>query len=346
MFSFRTSPITEQTDKALMSGPVGVFCTPSCWYAESGRYLWDFFRERGVLRKTFRPEGDHILFDVEDLASLAAVVVEIQDVGSRYFPYTVDVLRLMTAMKSLPEPPSLYIVDHPNPAGREVEGTIPAGLADQWTPAVAHRHGLTLGELCNLYADEIKAPYPIHVISAAVADTARLLMPWTIPPAHDFPGVFTPFFYSGGSLWNDTNVSPGIGTKRPYEVIGAPWLKGDVTGMPLPEGVLARPLDYLPVEGIYQGHACHGYQFILTPGVRYHSLLHTVQLMHWLSNRYSHFHMSEELYTRVADPVIEEYLRGELTFDVVQEHVKEGEQKWIRKAKRYLLYDDQPIRIK
>jgi len=31
---------------------------------------------------------------------------------------------------------------------------------------------------------------------------------------------------------------------------------------------------------------------------------------------------------------------------VVEEHVKEGEQKWIRKARRYLLYDDQPIRIK
>ena len=346
MFSFRTTAIAEQTDKALVNGPVGLFCTDSCWDASTGKYLWEVFRERGALRKVFRPDGCHIVFDVDDLAGLAAVVVEIQDVGSRYFPYTVDVLRLMNALKSLPEPPALYIVDHPNPAGRDVEGTIPAGLADQWTPSVAHRHGLTLGELCNLYADEIKAPYGLHVISAEVADTARILMPWTIPPAHDFPGVFTPYFYSGGSLWNDTNVSPGIGTKRPYEILGAPWLKADMHGMPLPEGVLARPLDYLPVEGIYSGTLCHGFQFILTPGTRYHSLLHTVQLMHWLSNRYSHFHMSEELYTRVADPVIEEYLRGELTYDVVEEHVKEGEQKWIRKARRYTLYDDQPARIK
>lgn len=346
MFSFRTTSLAEQTDKALMNGPVGLFCTDSCWDASSGKYLWELFRERRVLRRVFRPEGDHIPFDPDELCGLAALVVEIQDVGSRYFPYTVDVLRLMNALKSVQDPPALYVVDHPNPAGRDVEGTIPAGLSDQWTPAVAHRHGLTLGELCMLYSDEIKAAYPLHVISAAVADTARILMPWTIPPAHDFPGVFTPYFYSGGSLWNDTNVSPGIGTKRPYEIIGAPWLKPDMHGMPLPEGVLARSLDYLPVEGIYKGTPCHGFQFILTPGTRYHSLLHTVQLMHWLSNRYSHFHMSDELYTRVADPVIEEYLRGELTFDVVQEHVKEGEQKWIRKARRYLLYEDQPVRIK
>ena len=49
---------------------------------------------------------------------------------------------------------------------------------------------------------------------------------------------------------------------------------------------------------------------------------------------------------KVADPVIEEYLRGRLTFDVVQEHVKLEEQKWIRKAKRYILYDDAPYRMK
>ena len=185
----------------------------------------------------------------------------------------------------------------------------------------------------------------MHVISAAVADTARLLMPWTIPPAHDFPESSRPISIPAEVL-NDTNVSPGIGTKRPYEIIGAPWIKTDTGGMPLLEGLLARPLDYLPVEGIYKGTPCRGFQFILLPGARYHSLLHTLQLMHWLSGRYSHFRISEGLYTRLADPVMAEYLRGELTFDVVQEHVKEGEQRWIRKAKRYLLYDDKPIRIK
>lgn len=346
MFSFRTTPLQDQLDKALTEGKVGVFCTPSCWDAVTGKYLYEHFAERGNLAHTFLPEGGHIPFDLDDIAGLDAVVVEIQDVGSRYFPYTVDVLRLMNAMNSLENAPALYVVDHPNPAGREVEGTMPAGMADQWTPSVAHRHGLTLGELCYLYSAEIGARFALHVVSAEIADTARILMPWTIPPAHDFPGVFTPYFYSGGSLWNDTNISPGIGTKRPYEVIGAPFLKKDVTGLPLPEGLLARPLDYLPVEGIYEGSLCHGIQFILLPGARYHSLLHTVRLMRWMLEHYSEFHISESIYSRVADPVITEYLKGNITFDIVEEHVKEGEQKWIRKAKRFVLYDDQPIRIK
>ena len=56
--------------------------------------------------------------------------------------------------------------------------------------------------------------------------------------------------------------------------------------------------------------------------------------------------MLPELHVKVADPVISEYLRGGITFDIVQEHVKAEEQKFIRKAKRYTLYDEQPYRIK
>ena len=71
-----------------------------------------------------------------------------------------------------------------------------------------------------------------------------------------------------------------------------------------------------------------------------------LQLMRFLSDRYSQVEFFDSLFVKVADPVIEEYLRGHLTFDVVQEHVKVEEQKWIRKAKRFILYDDAPYRMK
>ena len=352
MFSFRTTPIGDQLDRALLDGRVGVFCTPGCWDAASGRYLYELFRERGNLAHIFLPEEDalpgtaHIAFDAEDLKDLDAVVVEIQDVGSRYFPFTVDVLRLISTLDTLQDPPALYVVDHPNPAGRFVEGSIPAGETDQWVPAAAHRHGLTLGELCQMYVGETCPRLALHVISADLSATARTLMPWTIPPASDFPGVFTPYFYSGGSLWTDTNITPGIGTGRPYEFIGAPFIKTDGNAVPLPAGVLARPCSFVPMAGLYEGEQCFGYQFILTPGSAYHSLLHTVQLMRWFGERYSQFHISESLYGRLADPVMAEYLKGGITFDIVEEHIKAEEQKWIRKARRFLLYDDSPVRIK
>jgi len=48
----------------------------------------------------------------------------------------------------------------------------------------------------------------------------------------------------------------------------------------------------------------------------------------------------------MADPDMISYLKGEIPFLNLREHVKLEEQKWIRKAKRYSLYEDQPYRIK
>ena len=75
-------------------------------------------------------------------------------------------------------------------------------------------------------------------------------------------------------------------------------------------------------------------------------MLHTLELMRYFAEHYSQFEMYPGLFTKVADPVIAEYLKGNITFDIVQEHVKGEEQKWIRKAKRFVLYDESPYRIK
>ncbi len=352
MFSFRTTPIAEQLDRSLQDGRVACFCTPNCWDSSTQSYLPDIFRARGNLVKVFGPSGAemdpaarHIDFGAEELEGLDAVVVEIQDVGSRYFPYTRDVLRLLSFRARMEEGPSVYIVDHINPAGRVVEGTIPVLEPGSWTPKVAHRHGLTLAELCTLWYDEIGAKFPLHIISALAGGVGKDLLPWTIAPSPDIPGLFTCDLYSGGALWTASSITPGIGTPRPYEYIGAPFLSNNAIP-PSPQGVLMRPCSFTPSFGKYAGEVCNGYQIILLPGAQYHSLLHTVQLMRWIAGRDSRFEITPELLERIDDPVIAEYLRGQITFDIVQEHVKLEEQKWIRKAKRYLLYEDAPYRIK
>ena len=354
MFSFRTTPIEDQLDRSLLDGKVGCFCTQNCWDPGRGRYLYDIFKERGNLGKVFTPRAseltpdtNHIDFSSEDLEGLSAVVVEIQDTGTRYFNYTRDVMQLLSWRARSFDGPAIYIVDHINPAGRVVEGSIPAVDPGLWIPRVAHRHGLTLGELCCLYYEQIDAKFPLHVISARCSDVGKDLLPWTIAPASDIPGMFTCELYPGGGLWNGTNITPGIGTTRPYEYFGAPFIKlEDVRYLPTPQGVMMRPCSFTPAVGRYKDERCFGYQIMLQPGARYHSLLHTLMLMRHFADRYSAFEMYDGLFGKLADPVAEEYLRGRLSFDVVQEHMKTEEQKWIRKAKRFLLYDDAPYRIK
>jgi len=354
MFSFRTTPLEDQLDKALLNGKVGCFCTQNCWDTARDRYMYDIFRERGNLAALFVPREteltpgtNHIVFDEGQLRDLNAVVVEIQDVGSRYFNYTKDIFRLMEAMGRLgEESPAMYVVDHLNPAGRTVEGSIPTGPGEAYVPKVAHRHGLTLGELCNLYYSELGAKFPLHVVSAMASESTRLLMPWTIAPSSDIPGMFTCYMYSGGGLWNNTTLTPAIGTARPYEYIGAPFLKDRLPDLPVPAGALVRPCSFTPSAGRWQGERCYGFQIMLVPGEEYHSLLHTLQLIRYFLDRYSQFELCDGFEAKLADPVMMDYLRGGISFQDLKEHVKVEEQKWIRKAKRFSLYEDQPYRMK
>ena len=355
MFSFRTTSLEEQMDRALRQGSVGCFCTQNCWDTEHGRYMYEIFQSRGNLKTIFTPRDteltpltNNIEFSQYDLSGLNAVVVEIQDVGARYFNYTKDVLRLMDVLKAMgDEAPSMYVVDHINPAGRVVEGTMPSSVQEPSMPKIAHRHGLTLGELANLYYHEISAKFALHVVSALATDSNKQLMPWTIAPASDIPGLFTCDVYSGGGLWNTTNISPAIGTARPYEYIGAPFIKTSSNEiLPFSEGVMMRPCSFTPSCGRYEGKKCFGYQIMLEPGVEYHSLMHTLQLLRHFKERYSDFRLEDGFEAKLSDPVLMEYINGMITYEEMREHVKVEEQKWIRKAKKFVLYDDQPYRIK
>ena len=355
MFSFRTTSLEEQLDKALLEGSVGCFCTHNCWAPGKGRYLYDIFRERGNLKTIFSPRDteltpatNHIDFRKEELVGLNAIVVEIQDVGTRYFNYTKDVMRLMLALKDMKDDaPSLYIVDHINPAGRVVEGTMPSSTCEDFVPKVAHRHGLTLGELANLYYNEIGAKFALHVISALAADASKQLLPWAIAPASDIPGLFTCDMYSGGGLWNNTNVTPGIGTARPYEYFGAPYVKPSSSDVvPVAPGALLRPCSFTPACGRYEGKKCFGYQILLEPGAEYHSFLHTMHLLRFFHERYPEFRLEEGFEAKLSDNVLLSYINGEISAQEMREHVKLEEQKWIRKAKKFILYEDQPYRIK
>ena len=359
MFSFRTTPLVEQRDKALMTGAVGCFCTSNCWRTDQKRYMWQIFSQRGNLARLFQPREteltpgtNHIEFDIASLEGLNAIVVEIQDVGTRYFNYSKDVMALMEALCTMQEPPSMYVVDHINPAGRVVEGTVPESslpgfVVEPHVPKVAHRHGLTLGELCNLYYNEIGAKFPLHVISAFATETNRDLLPWAIPPCSDIPGLFTCDLYSGGGLWNNTNISPGIGTSRPYEYIGAPFIRTDGELPPTTAGVMLRPCSFTPSAGRYEGRRCNGYQLMLQGGVEYHSLLHTLMLMRYFKDTYpSEFKLEEGFNSKAADPAFVDFVLGRTDIAQFREYLKTAEQKWVRKSRKYLLYDDQPYRVK
>ncbi|MCI2081616.1 MAG: DUF1343 domain-containing protein [Bacteroidales bacterium] len=375
MFSFRTTPLMEQGDVVLHKGRVGLLCNQVAWHPEYGEYLFETLARRGNLKRIFLPEhgffGEmHFQPDIADidtvmlpatrksLEDIDALVIELQDAGARYYTITSTLLNLFKTLKRESLDISVYIIDRLNPAGRQVEGTM---LEKEYSSSIGmeglpHRHGLTIGELASLFYSETGSKFPLHVISAETLK--KSLMPWSIPPSRDISGLFTCYFYSGQCLWEGTNVSYGRGTTRPFEQFGAPYMKDFVSdsakhGIAAKGGPLSYPGTFMrwecftPQYGRYEGQVCYGFQLIPDPEQPYHALCHALRCIRYISGNCQEF---QEDRSRegilIGDSILLDYVHGNCEWDDARDHIKAEEQKWIRKAKKYSLYGEQPYRIK
>lgn len=390
MFSFRTTPLFEQPDLVLQRGRVGLLSNQSAWSPVTGMYRFEAWAERGNLVKVFYPEtgffgeltdplsgeqpdytgllpqDSQVVFqplgaaiDPTAFEGLDALVVELQDTGARYDQTSVMLYRLFDCLHVANLSLSLYLVDRNNPAGRLVEGSAFRGGSVQTVQVkgLPHRHGLTLGELANLFYAELGAKFPLHIISAEASPASGVLMPWTIPPSPDVAGLFTCGFYSGTGLWSATNLSDGRGTCLPYEQVGAPFLHvlndynrrhgysgWNDPGHPLYDSaVLLRWTRFTPQIGVYAGRVCYGFQWLPVPGESYHALAHTLRMMRFFREVCPEFALEAG---GLGDAVLEDFVMGRVDWSVLREHIKVEEQKWIRKAKRYQLYEEPLWRIK
>lgn len=304
MFSFRTTPLDRQEDLVLRRGSLAVLCNQSAWDPERQEYLFESLYRNGRLRKVLFPADgifgekpdrslgeapvyaslglDDCLFvplhtgpsgelsmDAGVLEDVDALIVEYQDTGSRYDSLTALLYEIFQLIHHGGLSLSVYILDRENICGRWVEGTTlcPGSSEAAGIEGIPHRHGLTLGELANLFYSEIGARFPLHIISYMVRPATQYLMPWSIPPRQDVPGLFTSNFYCGMVLLSGTDLSFGEGTARPYELFGAPYMdrylrEGNDLGGLSDTGVFLRRTVFSPRFGRWKDRSCYGFQML------------------------------------------------------------------------------------
>lgn len=204
----------------------------------------------------------------EQLHGLDALVIDLQDVGSRYYTFQATMLLCMEAAgrrKML-----TVVLDRPNPLGGEVvEGpTLQPGYESfVGIHPIPIRHGMTIGELARLYHAERSLTGELLVVPCAgwkrsmTFDEAGL--PWVMP-SPNMPTLETAFVYPGQCLLEGTNLSEGRGTTRPFELCGAPWIEPNqlierLSAARRP-GVVFRPAWFRPTFHKFGGQMCGGVQ--------------------------------------------------------------------------------------
>jgi len=254
------------------------------------------------------------------LAGLDALVIDLQDVGARYYTFQATMLYCLEAADALGF--RVLVLDRPNPlGGLVVEGPRLAPGFESFIGAhdVATRHGLTLGELARLYQTEKKlGNVPLEILPCAGWRRGMYFeetgLPWVLP-SPNMPTVETAVVYPGQCLLEGTNLSEGRGTTRPFEFCGAPWLDAPalaarLNGEGLP-GVAFRAAGFVPTFQKHAGRDCGGVQMHVTDRAAFQPVRTSLALLaacRALSG--DNFRWRTEPYEFVADPIAIDLLFG------------------------------------
>ena len=202
------------------------------------------------------------------LAGLDALVIDLQDVGSRIYTFIYTMANCLIAARQ--HGVKAIVCDRPNPIGGiGVEGPmlVPGYESFVGQYQIPMRHGMTIGELARLFNGEFGIGADLEVVPMEgwrrdmYFDATAL--PWVMP-SPNMPTVDTAVVYPGSVLFEGTNVSEGRGTTRPFEIVGAPWamaerFAGDMNRTGLP-GVIFRPVVFEPTFQKHARTACGGCQ--------------------------------------------------------------------------------------
>lgn len=266
------------------------------------------------------------------------LVMDIQDVGLRFYTYYITMCRLMDACAEHGK--RMLILDRPNPNGHYVDGPIldmkyRSGVG--WLP-IPVVHGMTLGELARMVNGEGWLPgarkCDLTVIPCKnYTHQTRYRLP--IPPSPNLPDMKSVYLYPSTCLFEGTQVSLGRGTARPFQVYGHPDMTGcsySFTPRSLP-GAKNPPL---------LGKLCHGVDL---SGMSDEEIWKRGLDLSHLIDAYRNLKSGDRFFTSYFELLIgRDYVRKMIKAGKSAEEIKamwsEDVAKFKAQRKPYLLYDE------
>jgi uncharacterized protein YbbC (DUF1343 family)/CubicO group peptidase (beta-lactamase class C family) len=209
----------------------------------------------------------------EMLAGIDAMVIDLQDIGARFYTYMTTMAYVMeeAATRKI----KVFVLDRPNPIGGvQIEGPALDASATGFTgylTSMPIRPGLTLGELAQLFNAERKIGADLTVIAmrnwrrdAWYDETA---LPW-VNPSPNMRTLYAATLYPGIGAFESTNLSVGRGTDTPFEHVGAPWIDGPrladaLNARQLP-GIRFYPVAFTPASSRFAKEECQGVFMVIT----------------------------------------------------------------------------------
>jgi uncharacterized protein YbbC (DUF1343 family) len=294
----------------------------------------------------------------EMLRGIDVLLVDLQDIGARIYTYIYTMANCLRAAAR--HGVTVVVCDRPNPiGGLAVEGE---RLRHGWESFVGlypipMRHGMTIGELAQLFNKEFAIGASLEVIPmegwtrAAYADSTGL--PWVMP-SPNMPTLDTAIVYPGSVLFEGTMLSEGRGTTRPFELVGAPWIDAErfaaeMNDRGLP-GAHFRPAGFEPTFQKHAKQPCGGCQIHVTDREAFTPVKIGVTLIDqfrrsdpgrfaWRQPPYEYEHDKMPIDILAGSDVLRTQIENGVPVEEIAAGWREDEEAFRRLRAPYLLYD-------
>jgi len=237
--------------------------------------------------RTRRPEG-------EMLRDLDVLIYDLQDVGTRVYTFIHTMAHCMQACAECRKP--MVIADRPNPIGGvQVEGDLLDRAYRSFVGLypIPMRHGMTVGELALLFNKEFGIGCDLAVVPMRGWRRSMWFdqtgLPW-VQPSPNLPTLDSALVYPGMVLVEGTTLSEGRGATRPFEYVGAPYIRpgelaSRLNSLGLP-GVTFRPAYFEPTFQKWSGAMCGGVQLHVLDRNSFEPYLTGITVISVIKSRY------------------------------------------------------------
>lgn len=285
--------------------------------------------------------GDDITESENALKALDIVIFDIQDVGARFYTYAYT---MTDVMKLCAENGKRFVVlDRPNPIGGiRAEGTV---LDRRFSSFVGRfptptRCALTIGEFALMMNETEGIGCDLAVVPMEgwkrnmYYDDTDLVF---VQPSPNIPAVDTAFVYIGTCIFEETNISEGRGTTKPFEMIGAPWLdsKAVIEKVGRREGVILRECSFTPTFSDYEGVFCRGIQLHVTDREAFSPFALGIRLLDAIRKIHKEFEIMPDISKLLGT---DEIFRDDFDAEAFIAREEEKCAEWQEYSKKWYLY--------
>jgi uncharacterized protein YbbC (DUF1343 family) len=281
----------------------------------------------------------------EMLKGIDTMVVDLQDIGSRFYTYMSTMAYVMEEARK--KGIAVVVLDRINPVtGWAIEGpsvdAAELGFTAYYPMPV--RHGMTMGELAKLFNAENKIGVDLTVVElrnwtrdAWFDDTG---LTW-VNPSPNMRNMVAAQLYTGVGAIEAANISVGRGTDTPFELVGAPWVNGpqlaaDLNAKGLP-GLRFYPITFVPSSSKFAGEKCQGVFIIVTERERVRPVRLGLELAAALYARHPEAFRIDQVGRLFGADVVKRIRSGEDTASIAAGWAR-AEAQWRLLRAKYLLY--------